>query len=206
MWLIGDVHGQWFKLKKILENCDEAIQLGDLGIGFPERIRKFDFDSDSWKTMYDFSNFTYNVDKFKFIRGNHDSPFKCKRHQNYLGDFGVYKDIFFISGAWSIDKDVRTPGYDWWSDEELTIVDFYKALELYTKVKPDIVISHDCPQRVLYLLHSYPIPTRTGQGLEAMLSEHAPKEWYFAHHHMSFERTVGQTKFKCLNELEVVCI
>lgn len=111
--LLGDIHGdfgfyfQWLSQK---DPNDITIQLGDLGLGFYDKYDK---------------QYEEGIKKYpnaRFLRGNHDSPEVCKKQDAYLGDFGVFKDkIFFISGAWSIDYDCRTPGKDWWRDEEISI-------------------------------------------------------------------------------------
>lgn len=210
MILIGDLHGNFKWLEKQLEsikkNNDQLIILGDVGIGFPEKIRKFDYDKEIWKIEYGLSDFKYDPKYLVWLRGNHDSPSKCKNHPNYLGDYGMYKDIFYISGAFSIDKDIRIPGVDWWHDEELSISELNAAIDLFDTLKPDVVISHDCPQKILHLMHTHRISTRTGQALDQMLEIHQPKLWVFAHHHISLNQKFEQTTFICLNELEVLTL
>jgi len=207
--LVGDIHGQFDLLLKIIRaHKGITIQLGDLGIGFIHKYVNpmFFIDKDAPYMLSKLTNFEYDRRKFIYIKGNHDNPEICRAHKNYLGEYGVFKDIFYISGAWSIDRNTRTEGVDWWPDEELSMKQCYKAFDMYKETKPEIVISHDCPSLILNRLHVHVIETRTGQLLNSMLSEHKPKHWYFAHHHMYFEETLADVHFKCLNCNETVII
>lgn len=206
MILIGDVHNLMYDYKEILKaqiknGETESIILGDVGLGFP--------------TSYDLD--TSDVEgNHRFIRGNHDNPEVCRAHPQYLGDYGVlkgdwcgdhhYEKMFFMSGAWSIDKDWRTPMISWWPEEELKYNEMSDAISFYKNVEPDIVITHDCPLFVLYDL-LYPggrvFSTATGQALEQMWNHHQPSLWVFAHHHVSKQMKIKDTQFVCLNELEV---
>lgn len=204
MFFVGDIHGNLDRYRKYLKILrrkfpqESVIQVGDMGVGFPYS-QSDSFPKHSW-----------------FIRGNHDNPEIALQNSQYLGNFGVkeidgYK-IFFVSGAWSIDRIHRTQGKDWWPEEELTVQQLNEALDLYIMEKPEIVISHDGPQqptykllnRILYDNGSYiirsPIPTRTGQALTAMFENHKPKLWLFGHYHTKWEMTIDSTKFICLPE------
>ena len=196
MVFIGDVHGKWNQLDPLLEEYrgDEIIQVGDLGIGFPEGDLRGPDPVD----------FGYN---FKFIRGNHDNPEACKNHCNYLGDFGVTDEgIGFISGAWSIDRIRRIHGVDWWPEEELSIIQMNAFLDLYEREKPEVMVSHDCPF-FLYgdiLKTYYKEPNRTATILESAFRIHQPRLWVFGHHHKRRNITIEHTQFVCLNELDTL--
>lgn len=192
MIIISDVHGNYNKLNTILKkNPDKLhIQLGDLGIGF----------RNNQKLKY--------TDNFKFIRGNHDHPELSRNHPAYLRDFGKLsiedKKVFFVSGAYSIDKNWRIPGVSWWEDEELSILELEKAIEEYIEFKPDVMLTHDGPyQATKYLLNFFDqtIPSRTAQALDAMFEAYQPKIWIFGHWHQNFEKVINGTKFICLEEL-----
>jgi len=207
IFLIGDIHGLFYNLKEILNKNpnDTHIVLGDVGIGFMMEQRVISKSLSYFEKTLIPSNFTAN--NFLFIAGNHDNINVCLKNKCFLGKYGMYNNIFFISGAYSIDKDNRTIGIDWWPNEELSQTELQKAIDFYITHKPEIVISHECPQRVNSLLHSHhKISTRTGQALDVMFEEYKPKYWFFAHHHTSWKGTVDQTEFQCLNELEVVCL
>jgi predicted phosphodiesterase len=202
--LLGDVHGNFERLSNLLaKTSGTIIQLGDLGIGFTyKKINPlWYFDESQPYTTSSLTNFEYSS-RFKFIRGNHDNPKECQNNKNYLGDFGVYKKVFYISGAWSIDQQVRKVGVDWWEDEELSMNSCYKVLELYEQTKPGIVVSHDCPTTILKHLHHDTLQTRTGQLLQRLLDIHKPSQWIFAHHHVSWSADINGTAFKCLDIFE----
>lgn len=199
MIFIGDVHGHFEAFNILLERFPEeiCIQVGDLGVGFPKKKDPF------------IPKNTF------FIRGNHDSPQVARTYANYLGDFGYKiiddKKVFYVSGAWSIDANKRTEGIDFWSDEELTIAQLQNAIDLYEEIKPDIVVTHDCPTEVgEALLNRYHIPgtnprpkykTRTDQALQAMFEIYQPKHWIFGHYHTDWTQIINGTEFNCLNEL-----
>jgi hypothetical protein len=193
--LIGDVHGKYKRYHEIIREKDRyphTIQLGDFG-----------FDYETLK----------NVDPkhHVFIGGNHDNYDKVNDVSNYLGDFGHVVnfngiDFFFYRGAWSIDKIYRTIGIDWWEKEQLSIEGFMKARELYRQVKPDIVLTHDCPE----MISQYLIPpgariyqNNTGWALGELFNIHQPKIWRFGHWHKKWSMQIGNTNFRCLDELEV---
>jgi predicted phosphodiesterase len=205
--LIGDVHGNFDILRKNMKKHlkqfpdDSFIAVGDMGCGFPR------------------SQSSILPEYIKFIRGNHDSPEVCRAHPNYLGDYGVKeiegKKVFWLSGAWSIDRAFRIEGVSWWPAEELTIAELNNAMDLYLEYKPDVVVSHDGPsQATIYLLNRFvlnsdtayreqsPIPTRTGQALTAMFEAYQPKLHFFGHWHTSWIKKIKGTVFVCLNELE----
>jgi predicted phosphodiesterase len=210
MIVVGDIHGKFDMFRTKMKHfnklfpTDSVLQVGDLGIGFPK------------------SQSTVLPSHCKFIRGNHDHPLECKNHPNYLGDYGITSidghKIFYLGGAWSIDRAYRKEGVTWWPDEELSIAELNDALELFIKEKPEIVITHDGPNQIThYLLNRFlinigenreqsVIPTRTGQALSAMFDNHQPKLWLFGHWHTSWTKKIKDTQFICINELDYVRI
>lgn len=189
--IIGDVHGKYDKYYQIIEKHPFTIQLGDFG-----------FKYDTLKNL--------DPNNHKIIGGNHDNYDKIKDVPHYLGDYGFTTvggvSFFYYRGAYSIDRQHRTIGIDWWSNEENNIDTFLKARELYREVKPDVVLTHDCPESVsLYLLSPYAkiYQNITGWALQELFSIHQPKIWRFGHHHNSWNMTINGTDFRCLNELEI---
>lgn len=203
----GDCHGMLDRFRASMKkhrkqfSDDIFIQVGDLGLGFPK------------------SQSPDLPKQCKFIRGNHDAPDVCRAHPNYLGDYGTAEidghRVFFLSGAWSIDRAMRIEGVSWWPEEELTIKELGEAFDLYLEYKPDVVITHDGPSHATtWILNRYmlsnngvyleqsPYPTRTGQALSAMFEAHQPKLWVFGHWHVSWIKKIKGTVFMCVNELE----
>ena len=194
MYLIGDVHGKFKRYAELTRRLPCSIQLGDMAIG--------------WNGVVRVSETQYFPDdiRHRFLRGNHDNPDACRQKKSYLGDFGYLEDdgIFFVSGAWSIDKSARVVGISWWDEEELSMQQCNDALALYEKVCPSVVLSHEAPFRAYeHLDIMYGGRNRTASLLESMMEIHEPERWVFAHHHMSHKFQIGKTRFRVLKELEV---
>lgn len=207
--LIGDVHGKTGQYCHKLPQFERSIQLGDMGLGFkgvglpPPGTVPPDFT------------------KHRFIRGNHDNPAKCQRHPGYLGEFGFLPEdnIFYIGGAFSIDREWRTEGIDWWADEQLSYQQLDDAIKLYLDAKPRFVVSHECPQKtsqwiLLDLIGQYAVAkgacinTRTCQAMQNMLEGHQPEAWIFGHYHIDkFLKVPGfNTQFVCRAELSTITL
>jgi predicted phosphodiesterase len=190
--LIGDVHGKYDRYRSIVEKCEYSVQLGDFGFNY---------------SVLD----SIDPSKHKVIRGNHDNYDLEFPHD--LGHFGSYTlngvSFFFIRGEYSIDKSYRIPGISWWKNEELNMAQASECIELYEKVRPNLVLSHGCPASIIphvvtnnwKLDYSY-----TSKLLDQLWFIHQPRVWVFGHHHRSFCRMVNNTLFNCLNELETLDI
>lgn len=192
--LIGDSHGKYKRYHEIIRKKDHheyTIQVGDFG-----------FKYDTLK----------NVDHTKhlILPGNHDNYDTCYNYPHFLPDYGYMVnfngiDFFYYRGANSIDRQYRTIGINWWDNEEVKIENFMKARELYRSIKPDIMISHDCPQDIAKQMlesHQRIYENITGWALQELLNIHQPKLWFFGHWHRSEKIQYGNTQFVCLNELE----
>ena len=193
MLFIGDVHGLWKKYEDVIASTtDDTCQLGDLGIGFGKH----------WLKRI--------PRKDRFIRGNHDDPMKCRRHANYLGDYGfdAGANLFYVSGAWSIDWAQRIPEVSWWSEEELSDARLKMALTLFRESKPTVVVTHDAPASLYPQLigNRRLINTRTSLALQEMLNAHAPEIWLFGHHHLLWKSKIANCQFVCLDELSTFSI
>lgn len=192
--LIGDVHGKYDRYHKIIRQTDRhphTLQIGDFGFKY-ETLNNVD------------------PEKHKILGGNHDNYAALPSMPHYLGDYGYSSlngvKFFFYRGAYSIDRQHRTIGIDWWEDEEVEIESFMKARELYREVKPDLVISHDCPEGISpYLLDPWSkiYQNKTGWALQELFNIHQPKLWRFGHYHKKWSMDVNGTNFKCLDELEI---
>ena len=185
MRIIGDTHGRISDYLKLIEDVDESIQIGDMGIGFPHITLP-------------------PSNGHKFFRGNHDSPLACRAHPNYLGDWGYDADkgLFWFAGADSIDKHLRREGVSWWRDEELSIAECERALEMYEQMKPRVVLSHDGPQDFIEAGFAIHDRSRTRQALQAAYELWQPDVWIYGHHHVRREfRSPEGTLFMCLPEL-----
>lgn len=193
--IIGDVHGYYDKYLNISSKCESTVQVGDFGFN------------------YEVLNGT-DPDNHKILGGNHDNYAIIGDCPNYLGDYGVANvggvEFFFVRGENSVDKNMRIEGRNWWREEELDMNTAYKAIEAYVSAKPEVVITHGCPADIMPFFITNPSkqisPSRTSQMLDAMWNNHRPKLWVFGHHHNSQTLTVGDSVFRCLNELETMNI
>ena len=189
--VIGDCHGKYDKYEQIARKRDYTVQLGDLGFKYGC-----------------LSNLSPS--RHKVIGGNHDNYDIINNIPHYLGDFGYSclngVSFFYYRGAYSIDRQYRTIGVDWWEQEQVTIDQFMKARELYREIKPDIVLTHDCPDEISFMLlkpHQRKYENLTGWALQELFNIHQPKIWRFGHYHRSWRMTINGTDFRCLDELEI---
>lgn len=197
---IGDVHGKFYELQSVIPtNCDLIIQLGDFGYGFfnfPITVKKYT------PTIY-------------FIDGNHDNHEILHKYTKiseihpglnyiprgtYLKDYG----ILCIGGAESIDKELRTEGFNWWCGERITIKNYHTIMNNLNGEKPNIIVSHDAPSILIKNVFSHVKPNSSTKILDNLLEELTPNYWFFAHHHYSFSGIYKNTKYTCLDELETV--
>lgn len=188
--VIGDVHGKIDEYYKIIQKYkpEFSIQIGDFG--FKKEHEWF------LKNVNYFSN--------KVLFGNHDD-YKFLNGKHSLGNY-FYENKFkvmTVRGANSIDKQYRIEGFSWWSNEELSYQEMNEAIEVYSKNKPKIMLTHDCPQSIREKVFGIYDKSITSMGLQSMLELHKPDLWIFGHHHKSIDIVTDGVRFKCLNELEV---
>lgn len=202
MWFVGDLHGSfnWYLDKVFKKDC--SIQLGDFGFGFPPH-------KNSHGKINKESEISLHPERIpanptaKFIAGNHDNRNLIADHPNYLGDYGYHKasEIFYISGALSIDADMRTMGVDWWEYEELSYMELHEMIQMFGDVKPKIVVSHDAPSIATMTMFpgsgKFDWPSKTRQAMDQCFEIWQPKAWMFGHWHKTCH-TLGTTRFQCV--------
>lgn len=197
--LIGDVHGKTAQYQKMLRQKYEGrrtLQCGDMGIGFPGvGLHKMPMNH-------------------RWFRGNHDDPAKCRANANYLGDYGFLPDdsLFYLAGAYSIDRAHRIVGLSWWEDEELSPDELTAAIALYRESRPRFVVSHEAPSEAAkVMLHALSgdyfaakgacTMSRTAEALQLMFDAHRPEKWIFGHYHVDRTFDFRGTEFTCVAEL-----
>ncbi len=210
--IVGDIHGKIYDYRSYalvtgvrgrqIVQPEYSVQVGDFGIGF---FSPFWHDKEvEWQKQHP---------QHRFIRGNHDDPALCKTMPGYIEDGTVEGDVMFVGGAWSIDYDWRTPGIDWWPDEELSYEELDKLITKFGQVKPRVMITHDCPTEVAWemflskglgLGDNKQIKTRTGEALQAMFDIHKPELWVYGHWHNTRRANIKGTVFQCLGELDFI--
>lgn len=201
--LIGDIHQKYDQYFKICEQHEYTIQIGDTG----------------------FSNsilLSLNPNKHKFITGNHNDHNNDYNLPNCLGRFGNSSlnnvNFFFVSGGFSLDWKYRTKiefkggPKTYFENEELNRQEQQDCLDLYSKVKPDILITHEPPRVICNLMGNPKVlksfgynpetfNTTTSQLLDDMIQLHRPKVVVSGHMHQWFEKTIKDTDFIVLPEL-----
>jgi len=210
LYLIGDIHGDVKSLVSCLEyiayrNADTPstiLQVGDYGMGFDPEIDEFlTEDIPALVKGPKFRNIEYS-----WFRGNHDDPVVSSQTFGNIGDFGCHPSypLFFVGGAYT------PPFYRGrvFENEQLTAEQMEACLELYKELKPDLVVTHDCPEFLVNRF--YPkqsdgrYANRTTKLLQDMFEFHQPKHWYFGHHHKAVSWNVLGTQFRCVASNEIV--
>lgn len=182
--VIGDVHGQLDRYAKLTRECNYSVAMGEMGFG--EHITRL-------CTMY--MDSMIDGDKHIIVPGNHDHYGMIDAFNTFLttpgyGPFldGPLSDVsaFYVRGAASIDKQYRTPGRDWFPEEELSERSLQDAVAYYSAIQPDIMIAHTVPQSLVSQLIPVGAPLlkfRTEHYLQKMLDVWRPKLWIFGHFH-----------------------
>ena len=196
--IIGDVHGKYGKYLHLTDGAEYSIQLGDMGF--------------SYNHMKDLNPLNHT-----FFGGNHDNYDKINTVSHCHGNFGGRHlgnsadgpifEYFIVRGAYSVDKKYRTIGIDWWAEEELNRDQAERCIKNFAQMKPEIVISHDCPASVVpeFMTNDWKLEKSfTGALLDVMFEVHRPKLWIFGHHHQNKTIVKDGTKFICLDELSFI--
>jgi len=191
--ILGDVHGNIEHCYRVYRDVQrrnpgsEVIQIGDLGVGF------------STHGFPDTADYRLPA-LFKFFPGNHDNRKECHKLPNCLGDYGEYKDLFFLSGAWSIDKNQRIPGVSWWDDEELSHTQLEDAVEKWKNSKAEILLSHEGPHSVVSTVWPWISGyDKTRCALDEMIKIRKPSQVIFGHHHKALDTMIDNVRYICLD-------
>lgn len=217
--LIGDVHGNFDFYEQITKDCESSLQVGDMG--------------------YKYDRLVYFVDdeNHKFIPGNHENydevfdlphvltskPVEGFEENPHFGPAELNGfEFFFVRGGFSIDHKIRDYRYKigQWSQtyfpqEEISLFQRRQCFALYTKLKPKILIAHECPRSIARMVGSDQIlkdfghdpetfTTSTSELLEAMIQAHPPEKMYFGHYHRDWSKQIGNTLFTCIADEQYI--
>lgn len=206
--IVGDVHGMTVKHVNLVKDCDYSLQIGDMA---------FNYDALAY----------LDSDRHWFFGGNHENMDAYYDCPNAIGDYGHIKmgeiPLFFIRGAFSIDKKLRLEAElrgeqkTWWSKEQLSIPELSDAMDSYTNSKPDLMVTHTAPLEIakmvgtdgalkMYGLDPKNFTTNTQEALQLCFDIHKPKVWIFGHFHKEWVLDYKGTLFICLNELDYIDI
>lgn len=223
--LIGDTHGDLNWTYRVLvklasEGTDTAIQLGDFG-WWPARGSAWIAD-DGLKTPFfpgDITRLASDLGiKLLFIDGNHEHHHHLRNWAAERGwDGGAdpvemldglwylprgcaweWDDVSFraVGGAFSIDKEGRTPGYSWFPEETPT----QDEIDLAVNAGPaDILITHDFPDLGYQLPSAYEVSEsfeRSSRAVREQLAEVVkaidPALVVHGHWHWRYTKKVGE--------------
>ena len=160
LMVAGDWHGSYRWVELVFERaraqgCDTILQLGDFGY-WPAW-------EEHTQTQTGISPFLARVHELAerigipvyWLDGNHENhgaltPGQGDRWVRHLPRGHRWqwwgKTWMAVGGGVSVDKEARTPGYDWFPEETLTPEQFEHCLR---EGPVDIIVSHDCPAGVL---------------------------------------------------------
>lgn len=187
--VIGDVHGKIDSYLDICQRENEAgydtICVGDVGFQKDHNIL--------------LEKLNHQKNKVNF--GNHDYWPRVAIAPYSLGRFSFNRGILTFAGAFSIDKQYRTPGLDWFPEEQTNFAEFGRFVTDFHYKPVHTVISHEAPQTVVRELWGYS-SDMTREMLDVILKLYKPSRWFFGHHHQSRSIELSGCKFRCLAELE----
>ncbi len=97
--------------------------------------------------------------------------------------------VFTFGGAYSVDKDFRTPGISWWPQEMPTAEEYEHGRQNLAQHgnRVDLIVTHDVPVAYARLIYGrargYELSRYFSEIDENVEFEH----WYFGHHHKEIE-------------------
>lgn len=197
----GDLHAEYEHLNKLINKKKPKLVIccGDFGY---------------WPKFKNINDLKNGDTKVLFCDGNHEdhwalrdritdelapNVFYMPRGSTYTLPDG--RTILFMGGANSIDKHLRTIGKTWFPEETITQND---VLNVPLDLNVDIVISHTCPNELLYEMLPYNSTKDKDPSYKALsyiLETYQPKLWYFGHWHIFKKGVIPKTntKWTCLS-------
>ena len=203
LWLIlGDVHGQWFSVNKLLDRAlirhpdiTRIIQVGDLGINWPEG---YDHTGQMAYSKWNVAESVRNAGiPVHWVDGNHENFGKLEEYGGSGNPDVIHQPrgsvlevegvrVMFFGGAFSIDHKYRVPGVSIWPQETIK----RQEIELALKQKGpfDALFTHDRPDQ-------FPCPFSGDNpekdlggradrvALDMLWDKYSPSFWFFGHYH-----------------------
>lgn len=190
----GDVHGEHCNIASLFHlaskrNCDRIHVLGDLGV-FPNLYPKFLPYCSELVSKYSIP--------LSFTDGNHEDYFFLnslpETEERFVSEGvewfwrgKVFENILSIGGAYSIDKNSRTMGIDWFPEELISTKDLYNCFEKSAM----IVFSHDTPIELnLFLGKDDPETISNRKMLSSIVNSVQPKILIHGHYHRFYDTPI----------------
>lgn len=212
---VGDIHGDLYdvsyQIEKLPSDVKNIIFLGDIGFGF--------FGDGQLENK--FLKYIPKHIKIWLLRGNHDNPIYWEvkyivnpyPRLNFIKDCDVLningKRFLVVGGGISIDRDYRTGGKSYWSDEYVKLPD--KNL-----LEDNIhgIISHSGIKPPVLEGSLHPLIENSSDEMKADLKREEdifntiltiakPKEWFYGHFHTHCFFECSDCKFYNLDISEI---
>lgn len=205
----GDAHTDktylnWMFHKAAQMEAEKIVQLGDLGWDWPGKTQQ---KMRSWLT----AGYNMNGIPFYWIDGNHEfhgtidhdaddfvevteGAFYIPRGFNWT--WGTWKFVG-IGGAYSIDKESRTPFKTWWPQE---MPDHPQRMRAASAGSADILFTHEAPgfhvqnNHHMHDLVYFPAVKELRSDLENLIHLLEPKHAFHGHWHQRYDMKIGDTE------------
>lgn len=209
---VGDLHGDWSSLNRLIskKNPDIILQCGDFGWWPQFEIKRPVLYGQHKKWLL--RGIKPGNAKIYWCDGNHESYLHLQQYQNGK-THQMYKNVYycsrgsvvnlpddrrvlFMGGASSVDKNKRTPGLDWFPEENISQIDLDRALNI-PRADIDIVVSHTCPD--LFFTDQERVEKENDgnrKALNEILMKHRPNLWLFGHWHREISGMYEGPDFK----------
>lgn len=176
---VGDIHGDTKALIRLtkyamrLQKIERVIQVGDFSIDPADYELHWPFDIPLW-----------------FIAGNHDHYHALSQGVNlapnvrYIKRGEIVDGILFVGGAYSVDKDLRVPGVDWFPEEQMSYEEWLVMLSTKTVIK--IMVCHDTVSSVYHRFGLEDVnwtKNTHSVGLDMIFNQVKPFLYIHGHHH-----------------------
>lgn len=216
--ILGDVHGNVHLLPAILRGAQEQ-----LGIEAAIQVGDFGFQASTIRAIPALPIPLHAID------GNHEDHVWLQRHmrQRRLGRLPIRFHprgsilslgglaIGLIGGALHADRPQDCQPFPNW----VTEADAQRAIDLFNRVRPAVIVSHSCPHSIGVGMHAEEMledrvarychaeghltgpPLDCGEpGLTTLWNglDYRPVSWLFGHFHRWHQRTVDGCAFVCV--------
>lgn len=198
--IVGDVHNEFGFLNELInkKKPDRIFCCGDFGY-WPGKARPLsDIKLQGTKEL-------------RWCDGNHEDFWQLAQRESDETDPGIIymprgstytlpdgRVILFMGGAYSIDKQYRKLGYDWFPEETIT----QKDLMDLPDIKVDIFITHTCPAELIHdVRKGYPEKGEepSNHALSELWRIYKPDLWFFGHWHQFKVMKMMGTLCYCLS-------
>lgn len=214
--IIGDVHGEFGALNTFIgkKRPKMIFQCGDFG-WFPKWSWEMHHPGKKSNQYSKLPEVKSGETKIYWCPGNHEdheSLASLENNEIYPNVFYMKRgsiltlpdgrNVLFMGGAKSHDKEMRTIGIDWFDGEELTQKD---VLSVDPNTKIDIVISHTAPYE--FEIEKFKVGGAirandfSRKALSYILKTFNPSLWYFGHWHQHLTGYNNGCRWTALNHI-----